>query len=178
LCGGKYKVPWDEYHGIPKGWEGESLLEKYRALGGKLNIVAGCEKHKPHSWPESRCIVENIANGIKANDAACIELSIQYIEQRFIISCSGYIRARMARRLKNASLHEKQRQRLVEHIFELLTTGDRCLEFKQYLRLMRRLITSKERSAFTEAARALGGYSAEVAKYLSAPDRQPWSSCP
>lgn len=175
LCGGKYRVPWQDYHGTPPGWSRDVLLATYAGLGGRRDLAGDSASVAPHPFLASAIVVGNIADGIVDGDPACIELAVRYIEQRFIISGSGYMRARMAQRLKRAPLTEGQRQRLVRHVLELLAAGDRCLEFRQYLRLLRRQLTDGEKRAYVAMARAAGGYRAEVADYLEAPDRQPWS---
>lgn len=57
-------------------------------------------------------IMESVADGVKNGEPACVELSVQYIEDNVMGSTTGYIRERMARRLRRANLNERQKARL------------------------------------------------------------------
>ena len=88
-------IPLEVYHGIPKGWSARELLAEHARLGGTYDIGA----RKPpnlalHSWlPERKAWLQyrqtlyRIADRVRADDPACVELAIRYIELRYIGSC-------------------------------------------------------------------------------------------
>jgi hypothetical protein len=94
----------------------------------------------------------NLANGVRAGDAACIELAVRFIEDRFISSYSGFARTKIARALKHATLSRDQSVRLSSHFLELLEKGDRTEEFSEYLRVWPNVITSADRKRALELA--------------------------
>lgn len=105
---------------------------------------------------------------MRANDHACAELAVRFIEARVFVSYSGYMRSMLARRLRKADLSDDQRTWLSRHFLGLLHSGTRCHEFADYLRLwkviatpgdlaeLQRLSTSANADLATFAALALG----------------------
>jgi hypothetical protein len=87
----------------------------------------------------------------KYHDFACVELAVRYIELRYIGSYSGFIRARLARALKNADISEGQRSRLNRHFSALFHRGEWSQEWRQYFRLWRRIIREQELEALIKA---------------------------
>jgi hypothetical protein len=137
LWGGKYDVPAEEYRAVPLGWEASALVEAQARLGGEYKVRPRHKYLGTYPFGQYIEVLNHIADGIQARDIGCIELAVRFIESRFIHSYSGYIRARMARRLKHVPLSNDQRRRLSAHFLHLLKTGDRCHEFREYLRLWR-----------------------------------------
>ena len=76
-----------------------------------------------------------ISEGVQAEDIACIELAIRYIELDYFGSYSGFIRERLARNLKNKSLNYKQKQRLHRHFQKLIDNKQYFQEVKEYRKL-------------------------------------------
>ena len=99
-----------------------------------------------YEWLQYRETLFRVADGIRAQDTACVELGIQYIEMRHIGSYSGYIRARLTRALKNACLSKKQKQRLHNHFRALLENGEHTVDFREYFKLWRRILTEEEKT--------------------------------
>lgn len=135
------------YHGVPDGWNKEELISRYYDLGGKGSIVPseatepGAPSWLPdrYNWLQYRATLHKIADGIKQSDLVCIELAIQYIELDYFGSYSGYIRARLARLLKNARLTQKQKIRILNHINYLRNNNQTLPEFKEYIKLEKRI---------------------------------------
>jgi hypothetical protein len=145
-------IPLEVYHGVPEGWHAAEILAVHRRLGGYFNLE-GPEASEPgapswlpdrYEWLQYRQALYRVGDGIRANDPACIELAVQYIELRYIGSYSGFIRARLARALKRASLSEDHRSRLNSHFRGLVLRRDWCGEFTEYFRLWRRIIRVEE----------------------------------
>ena len=80
-----------------------------------------------------------VSTGVRANDDACIELAIRYIELNYIGSYSGFIREKLARALKSVLLAPSHSSRLKKH-FASLVAEDNCFqEFGEYRKLLKKL---------------------------------------
>lgn len=95
-----HTIPLEVYHGVPKGWSKDEIINEHRSLGGKVSI-SGKDATEPgapawlpdrYNWLQYRETLYRVHEGVKANDSACIELAIRYIELNYIGSYSGYIR--------------------------------------------------------------------------------------
>jgi hypothetical protein len=145
-------IPLEIYHGVPEGWHAAEILATHSRLGGSFNLKCpeASEPGAPgwlpdrYEWLQYRQALYRVADGARANDAACVELAVRYIELRHIGSYSGYIRSRLARALKHAVLSEGQRARLHSHFRSLCIRREWSGEFTEYLRLWRRIIRDEE----------------------------------
>lgn len=144
----------EEYHGVPKGWYAAEIIAVHANLNGKYNI-SGPEATEPgapswlperNAWLQYRATLYRIADGVRENDPACVELAIRYIEIRYIGSYSGFVRSLLSRRLKHASITPKQKERLHHHFRTLLLSGERTVEFNDYFKLWRKLLTEKQKN--------------------------------
>src|SRR5690348_16936511 len=106
--GGKHDLTFEQYHDVPARWSAEGIVQQMQALGGRYDLgYSG-----PYSY---QSMWYRLSDGARAHDAACIELAVRFIEERFISSYSGFARTRLARALKKAPLSESQKRRLSEH---------------------------------------------------------------
>jgi hypothetical protein len=154
-------IPLEVYHGVPEGWYASDILAEHARLAGKYDI-SGPEATEPgapswmparKAWLQYRETLYRVADGVGANDSACIELAIRYIELRHIGSYSGFVRSLLSRRLKHATLTLKQKERLHQHFRELLLSGEHTVEFNDYFKLWRLFITEEEKKdLFSEIA--------------------------
>ena len=165
-------IPLEIYHGVPKGWYATEIIAEHARLGGNCD-VSGPEATEPgapswmperKAWLQYRATLYRVADGVKANDPACVELAIRYIEMRYIGSYSGFVRSLLSRRLKSASLTLKQVKRLHHHFRCLLLSGERTVEFNDFFKLWRLLITEEQKKALLREFEARGE---DVVKWLS-----------
>lgn len=143
---GKY----ESYHAVPVRWGCEAIIAEHQRLGGTFDI-AGTPRQPP--FPDGvvhHRLWYNLADGARAGDAACIELAVRFIEERFIVSYSGYARARLARVLKRAPLSPEQKRRLSTHFLTLLKEGERCHEFESHVSLWPVVINDADRKLARE----------------------------
>ena len=147
-----HPIPMEIYHGVPMGWYAHEIISEHARLGGIFNL-RGNDATEPgaptwlperYDWLQYRQTLYRVADGVLTGDAACVELAIRYIELRHIGSYSGYIRARICRRLKHATLMPTQRSRIHQHFAELVINDELTHEFSEYVKLWRRLITDAE----------------------------------
>lgn len=145
--GGRFKVSLETYHGVPAGWSKTKLIATHRALGGVFMITSpeatepGAPSWLPDrkNWLQYRATLYKIAKGVRAKDPACIELAVRYIELRYIGSYSGYIRTRLARGLKHASLSAEQKERLDRVFLSMVKSRDYTCEFREYVKVWQRI---------------------------------------
>jgi hypothetical protein len=145
-------IPVEQYHGVPKGWYAEEIFARHEAMRGKYPISDieirkwGAPSWMPerYEWLRYRETLYRVADGIRAGDHACVEIAVQYIELRYIGSYSGFLRAKLARRLKNAPLTDGQKVRLNVHFLNLVLTRDYTEEFREYRQLWCLIIAEKE----------------------------------
>lgn len=165
-------IPLEVYHGVPKGWYATEIVAEHARLGGKYDIsgVEATELGAPSWMPERKAWLQyrqtlyRVADGVKANDPACVEIAIRYIELRYIGSYSGFVRSLLSWRLKHASLTPKQMERLHRHFRGLLLGGERSVEFKDYFKLWRLLITEEQKR---ELLKEIEARTEQAVKWLS-----------
>jgi hypothetical protein len=140
-------IPLQQYHGVPVGWSKDALIAEHRKLGGNWSIDGpdatepGAPDFLPdrYNWLQYRQTLYRVGDGVRAKDAACIEIAVRYIELNYIGSYSGYIREKLARALKNVSPTPSQSDRLKQHFAVLLKENKRLQEFGEYTKLLKRL---------------------------------------
>ena len=145
--GGRFKVTLETYHGVPHGWSEAELVAAHRHLGGAfpINGPRATEPGAPTwlfdraNWLQYRRALYRIVDGVRAHDAACIELAIRFIELRYIGSYSGFVRARMANTLKHEVLSSDQKKRLNRVFMSIVHNKDYTEEFNSYAKLWRRI---------------------------------------
>lgn len=123
------------------------MFQAHQELGGTFDItgaeamVAGTPACSPDwlHWQKYKATLDKIVNGVDADDPACIEIAVRYIELRHIGSYSGYLRTHMARKLSRATLDTSQVDRLVRVFRRMVETRDYTWEFNTYRKLWRRI---------------------------------------
>lgn len=159
------KIPLAIYHGVPRGWRAHEIVEEHASLHPTHELVvpnatepgAPCWLPERKEWLQYRAALYEVVEGISTGDPACIELAIRFIELRYIGSYSGFIRERLARRLANAPLSSDQKSRLHHHFEKLVLDQERTEEFRAYVRVWRRIITSVQRAEVLANLRAAHG---------------------
>ena len=146
------QISLEVYHGVPKGWYAAEVIAEHALLCGTYDI-RGPEATEPgapawlperYEWLQYRATVYRIADGVRADDPACIELAVRFIELRHIGSYSGFLRERLSRCLRHAALTPELQDRLHWHFRDLVRREEMTNEFREYLRLWRRIITDAQ----------------------------------
>jgi hypothetical protein len=165
-------IPLEVYHGVPEGWYASDILAEHARLGGNYDI-GGPEATEPgapswmperKAWLQYRETLYRVADGVSANDSACIELAIRYIELRHIGSYSGFVRSLLSRRLKHVHLSPQQQERLHRHFSALVLAGEHTEEFRDYFKLWRLFITEEQKR---ELLREVASKGEQAVKWLS-----------
>jgi len=169
-------IPLEIYHGVPTGWYASEIIAEHARLNGTYDL-AGPEATEPgapswmperHAWLQYRQTLYRIADGVLVDDAACVELAIRYIELRHIGSYSGFVRSLLSRRLKHASLSTSQKGRLSCHFGKLVRNDERTEEYREYVKLWRRIATDAEINELSGALRAMPNGEAKVKQLTEA----------
>lgn len=142
------RIPLAQYHGVPKGWYRHQIVALHTTMHGTYPVGDfelgpwGAPSWMPerYEWLLYKTSVSRLAKGVRAGDAACVEIAIRYIELRYIGSNSGYLRARLACALKSAALSSSQKARLQQHFLHL-TFRREYSEFPVYRKLWARFVT-------------------------------------
>jgi hypothetical protein len=172
--GGRHQRSSEEYHAIPTGWDAASVVAEHAALTGTHPIEPVQVPEAYDAWVKYRRVLYNIADGVRTDDPACVELAARFIELHFIGSYAGFLGSLLARRLKHATLASDQRQRLHAHFSRLVVIGERTQEFKDYLGLWRMLLSEADREALRSQVEHAKG--SEVAEWLMARLKAPAST--
>jgi hypothetical protein len=123
-------------------WSVEAVKQRYSELRILLGGVEGFEPN-PRQYTNKGGItwiyniMDAIADGVQLGDNACIQLSIDYIQDNIMGSSTGYIRERIARALRHAELKEHQKKQLAEAFLHQLDHQNLHKEFKEYSRLFK-----------------------------------------
>ena len=141
-------IPLEIYHGVPAGWSADEIFAEHKALSGTFPIddfkigkwAAPSWMTQRFEWLRYRQTLLRVADGVRAHDAACVEIAIRYICLRHIGSKSGFIRGKLARSLKTAVLTDEQKKRLNRHFLEIVRQRDYTQEFHEYSKLWEQII--------------------------------------
>jgi hypothetical protein len=154
-------------------WSVTAVESRYTRLRTKLGNVTDFEL-KPRAYTNSRGmtwlynIMESAVEGVRRGDPACIELSVEYIEDNVMGSYTGYIRERLARSLRHAELSNSQRTRLINVFLSQLARGYLHQEFREYSRLFKSLGIDDHRSNIGHALTSEQAYIRRAAERLLA----------
>jgi cytochrome P450 len=148
----RHKADTISYHRVPPGWYAHEIIAQHRQMRGAFSIEGpdatepGAPSWMPErqQWLQYRETLYRVADGLRADDEACVELAVRYIELHYIGSYSGYIRDKLARRLIGASRSSRQNERLSKHFLKLVLGSDFVPEFRMYRKLWAKIITPKE----------------------------------
>lgn len=82
-------------------------------------------------------IMNEVIRGIEENDAACIALGVDFVEEDSLFPFGKSLKSNTARALRRASLTESQEARLRKRIATMLIEGIVPHEMKEYAKLLR-----------------------------------------
>lgn len=126
----------------PGKWSVALVQQRYAQLCDKFGTIEGFElqcrtytNYQGASWIYN--IMQSVVDGLQLGCKACIELSVQYIEDSPMSPHSGYIRERMARALRHVDLSDSQKLRLSEIFMLQLKSHGLKKEFREYIRLFK-----------------------------------------
>ena len=126
------------YYNPPLEWQYESIKNNYLSLVKKLKLSEPIYLSKLERWhgivQVSATLLE-ISLGLKRKDSACVEISIRFVISPVYFHYSGFIRERMASRLKHCTLTTTQERYLVRGVEALIANKKNSCEFKEIKKL-------------------------------------------
>ena len=126
------------YYNPPLEWQYESIKNNYLSLVKKLKISEPISFFKLERWDgivQVRETLLEISLGLKRKDSACVEISIRFVISPVYFHYSGFIRERMASRLKHCTLTTTQEGYLVRGVEALIANKKNSCEFKEIKKL-------------------------------------------
>ncbi len=82
-------------------------------------------------------IMEKVIQGIEENDAACIALGVDFVEEDDLFAFGKTLKSNTARALRRSQLTEEQKERLRERVITMLVSGIIPHEMREYTKLLR-----------------------------------------
>jgi hypothetical protein len=132
-----------DYNG-PSEWSLLSLQERYQKIASSM----GCEPkelrpriHKEGDTTWIYPVMDEIIDAAKLGDSPALELCLQLIEQDTSMPFGTILKSQAARALKknSALLSLSQRQRIDARITDMDARNYKPREFKEYIRIQKRL---------------------------------------
>jgi hypothetical protein len=137
-------------------WSAEEIVARYHAHAAALGVAVtrdvwprvhesgGCK----WVWP----VMDRIIEGIEAQDLACAQIGVEFIEEDRGFVFGAILKSNTARALRRCrDLTPEQVDRIRRRIVRLYATGVVPREFAQYLKLIRRLGTGPYWSEVVDA---------------------------
>ncbi|NVJ61072.1 MAG: hypothetical protein HWE27_11825 [Gammaproteobacteria bacterium] len=124
----------DPYYNPPEEWSFESIVSRYNKINNDCGKECAISFEFVAKLPEIIRIkkaLQMISLELKSEDPGAIELSVSLVASPVYFHYSGYIRATMARRLKNCSLNARQKRELIKGIDAVLANKKLSYEFKE-----------------------------------------------
>jgi hypothetical protein len=130
-----------DYNGEGR-WTREAILSRYAAYARQFHIEPRDISPAEHSEPGRRWVypvMNKVIEGIEADDAACVRIGIEFIEEDAKFPFGKILKSNTARALRRASLSEEQKQRVRRRVFGMLRAGHVPHEYREYARLVRKI---------------------------------------
>jgi len=130
-----------DYNGLGE-WSREAVERRYREHARRLKLTPrglDVEKRESNDTQWIFPIMDKVICGIKAGDAACIELGIEFVESGHRQPFGRILHANTARALRQTSLSREQTTRLRVRILDMLRSGHVPHEYHEYARLLRKI---------------------------------------
>ena len=81
--------------------------------------------------------MDDVIRGIEEEDAACIALGVDFVEEDSLFAFGKILKSNTARALRRARLSDEQKERLRRRIVKMLVSGIVPHEMREYSKLLR-----------------------------------------
>jgi hypothetical protein len=129
-----------DYNGTG-AWSASAVQARYRQYCDFLQVkcprVLEAKEHREGRILWIYPIMEEVIQGIEENDAACIALGVDFVEEDDLFTFGKTLKSNTARSLRRAHLTEEQKGRLRERVVTMLATGIIPHEMREYAKLLR-----------------------------------------
>lgn len=133
-----------DYNGIAE-WSAPSIQERYGRYARELGLSEfrdiAPREHVQGNIRWVYPIMDEVIKGIKAQDPACIDIGVEFIEHGPKQPFGRILHSNTARALRQhrASLSNAQIERLRRRILGMLVDGEVPHEYKEYAKLLKRI---------------------------------------
>lgn len=84
-------------------------------------------------------LMDEVIKGIEAGDKACAQIGVEFIEEDEFFSTGMLLKINTARALRRTKLTSDQVERIRKRVVEMLIAGNTPREYRQYLKLLRKV---------------------------------------
>lgn len=131
----------DSYREVSAPWDAPHVLATYARLTKSLHVRVPRNLAIDSRYPfaQARHALHQLSLGIPCEDQACVWLCAEFVVSDCFFSGSGYLKAGMARRLKQVPLDEQTKDLLRKGILDLWKRAGYRREWREYCNLLRRI---------------------------------------
>jgi hypothetical protein len=130
-----------DYNGDGR-WSRKSILDRYARYAKELKIphrdltpTEHTERGRQWVYP----VMKKVISGIEEDDAACIRIGIEFIEEDTKFPFGKILKSNTARALRRTQLTASQKQQIRCRVFAMLRSGIVPHEFQEYARLVKKI---------------------------------------
>lgn len=131
-----------DYNGEGK-WLKDEILLRYSQYCKEQRVSEPLDlRPRVHVSGEKKWIypvMERVIEGIEKGDAACKRLGIEFIEEDGKFPFGKILKSNTARAMRRVALTPDEQERLRKRLVNMLVTGNVPHEYKQYVRLLKRI---------------------------------------
>ena len=145
-------------------WSSEAVLKRYESYVQRFKVPLPSNIkpfiHTDRTTHRIYPVMLKVIECIEKNDLACIEIGVEFIEESGSFPFGMTLKHNTARALRRASdsLTDEQKERIRKRIFEMLCTGYLPREFRQYVKLARKIGLGQWQSKIEAEAKLKGGW--------------------
>jgi hypothetical protein len=122
---------------VPDRWQAHAVARSYENLAKSLHVESPAPMVGRFGHRLSECtVLSALYDALSACDPAAQEICVAFVVAPVYFSTSGYLRAAMARRLRNCELQPHQIEVLRKGLVSIFESGDFGSEAKDLLRLL------------------------------------------
>jgi hypothetical protein len=129
-----------DYNGTGR-WSREAIEQRYAdyarrfKIASPANIAAHEHEHNGNRWVYP--VMSSIIQAIKLNDAAAVEIGVEFIEEDQLFTFGKILKCAAARALRRATLSPVQAERVRQRVVGMLLSGSIPREIEDYVKLLR-----------------------------------------
>lgn len=130
-----------DYNGEGK-WSRKAIIERYQRYADESGVAPrdiSPPEHKQEDCLWVYPVMDEVIEGIKANDPACVRIGIEFIEEDRSFAFGRILKSNTARALRRATLTEEQCERIRRRVFSMLRAGYVPREFRDYAKLVKKI---------------------------------------
>ncbi len=131
-----------DYNGTGE-WSADRIQQRYAEYAAQLNVPAPRDlsprtsEEGSHRWIFP--VMDNVIDGIEADDPACVAIGIEFIEQDGGFTHGSILKSNTARALRRATLTDEQKRRIRTRVTDMLLADYTPHEYREYAKLLRRI---------------------------------------